>query len=315
MPRKANTGDWLALLLLTALWGTAFAFIEIALAAWTPEALVAGRLVSAALVLVAYLWAKGVRLPRRAADWLPMIVMAVLGSLIPFHLVAWAQQHITSSMAAVLMAVMPLYVLTLAHFFVPGSRLTATKCVGFAVGFVGVVLVIGPESIAAADTSAAIAGAVAVLAASLSYAVNSIYARRLGAGDPVQLSAGLLIVASFVSVPVALGGEVTVATPGFAATASVLILGLFSTGFATLLYFRIIQGPGPTFLSLVNYLVPGWALVIGALILNETIAPLAYAGMALILGGIGVSEFGSTLYRRAVGRVTLREAQATGDNP
>lgn len=303
MPRKAVPGDWLALLALTALWGTAFAFIEIALTAWTPVALVTGRLVSAAVVLLVYLRVRGESLPTTPAAWLPLIVMAVLGSLLPFHLIAWAQQSISSSMAAVLMSVMPLYVLTLAHFFVPGSRLNAAKIVGFVAGFAGVVLVIGPEAIGAPDGSTAVLAAFAVLGASLSYAVNSIYARRLGAVDPVRTSAGLFLVASAASLPMALSGELTIAPPDFATTSAMLILGLLSTGLATLFYFRIIQGPGPEFLSMVNYLVPGWAVAVGAIFLNETISPAAYAGFALILGGIGISEFGPGLVRRVGGRV------------
>lgn len=290
MPRRANTGDWIALLLLTVLWGSAFLFNELALASYSPAALVAGRVAIGAAAMWFFMRASGIRLPRTLSAWQPMAIMAVLGNLLPFLLVAWAQQHIDSAKAGVLMAIMPLFILTLAHFFVPGARLTVHKSLGFLIGFAGVVFVIGPDAAAGLQNNLSLWAAIAVLGAAMSYAVNSIYARRLGAADPIQLSAGMLIVASLISLPYAAAAPGTIASPTITATAALLILGLLSTGVATILYFRLIQGPGPTFLSLVNYLVPGWAVLAGAWFLGESLAASAYVGLALILSGIAVSE-------------------------
>lgn len=292
MPRAANAADWVALLVLTGFWGTSFAFTKIALTAFPPSVLVAGRVLIAAAVLTLYMRARGVRLPTTARGWLPMVITAVFGNLLPFQLIAWAQTSIDSAMAAVLMAVMPLFVLTLAHFYVPGSRLTAGRIVGFVLGFTGVALVVGPDALDDVDGMATLAGAAAVLAGAFSYSVNSIYARQLGPVDPVQLSAGMLLVSSLLCLPGAAINLDTVAEPSLASSFSIVILGLLSTGIATLLYFRIIQGPGPTFLSLINYLVPAWAVVIGVLFLGEELAVSGYLGMLLILSGIAFSELG-----------------------
>lgn len=293
MPRTPHAGDWIALLALTLLWGTAFMFNELALAAFPPSVLVSGRIVIATFVLLAFMRATGVSLPAAGRGWTPLLVMAVLGNVLPFQLIAWAQQHIDSSLAGILMAVMPLFVLTLAHFLLPGSRLTRYRIFGFMLGFAGVVIIIGPEALRGLSNNSALWGAIAVLAAALSYSVNSIYARRLGDTNPVQLSAGMLVAASLLSLPGAAINMPAIVSPGFAAVGALAVLGLLSTGLATLLYFRLVQGPGPAFLSLVNYLVPICAVFSGAFLLGESVSTSVYAGMALILSGIALSELGA----------------------
>ncbi len=297
MPRTPHAGDWIALLALTALWGSAFALNELALAAFPPAVLVAGRIIIAAALVYGYLRLTGASLPRPGRGWLPMFLLAVFGNVLPFHLVAWGQQHIDSSLAGVLMAVMPLFVLTLAHFFLPGCRLTPARIAGFAIGFAGVIMVIGPDFARGVEGNMAFLGALAVLGAALSYSISTVYARRLGAGDPLRRSAGMLIVASLLSLPAAVVDVSSVASPGIAALASLGVLGLLATGFATVLYFRLVQGPGPAFLSLVNYLVPAWAVIVGAVFLDETLTMSVYLGLIMILTGIAVSELGERAAR------------------
>lgn len=305
MPRNPLFVDWIALLALTLLWGTAFLFNELALASFPPSVLVAGRIVVATAVLLVFMKASGITLPKSTRAWTPMLIMAVLGNVLPFRLIAWAQQHIDSSLAGILMSVMPLFVLTLAHFFLPGSRLTPFRIVGFVIGFAGVVVVIGPDALGGIGNNMALWGAIAVLGAAFSYSVSSIYARRLGASNPVQLSAGMLLVASLISLPAAGFDLSSVVAPSASAIASLAVLGLLSTGLATLLYFRLVQGPGPAFLSLVNYLVPGCAVIAGALFLGEAVSSSVYVGMALILAGIALSELGE---RANSGLLGLRTA-------
>lgn len=292
MPRAPEPADWLSLLALTAMWGSAFLLNEIALGSLPPSVIVAVRIVIAASMVVGYLRLTGDRLPGPGRAWAPMIVLALFGNVLPFHLIAWAQQHLDSSLVGVLMAVMPLFVLSLAHFFVPGARLTPFRIAGFVAGFAGVVVIIGPDFAGGLEGNLTLLGAIAALGAALSYSVSTIYARRLGAGDPVRRSAAMLLVASALSLPAAIVELPEVAAPGTGALVALLLLGLFTTGAATLLYFRLVQGPGPTFLSLVNYLVPAWAVVAGALLLDETLSIAVVAGLLLILLGVALSEFG-----------------------
>ena len=308
MPRAPLPRDWAALIALAVLWGSSFLFIKLALVSFSPASIVAGRVLVAAVVLFALLMASGARRPGSWRDWQPMLVMALIGNLLPFMLIASAQQHIDSALAGVLMAIMPLFVLPLAHYFIPGARLTAGRVAGFVAGFAGVVCIIGPAALADASGNTTLWATLAMLGAALSYAVNSIYARRVGLQDPMLLAAGMLLIAGLFALPFAAAdfAALAFAPPAPLAAVALLVLGLCSTGLATVLYFRIIQGPGPTFLSLVNYLVPAWAVLAGAWFLDETLALTSYAGLALILAGIALSEFGprlrQTLRRRAAAR-------------
>lgn len=292
MPRAPQLGDWLSLLALTVLWGSAFLFNELALSSFPPSVLVGGRIAIATVLVCGYLYISGDGLPAPGRAWLPMLVLAVFGNVLPFQLIAWAQQHIDSSLAGILMAVMPLFVLTLAHLFVPGARLTPTRVAGFLVGFAGVAAIIGPDFLQGIPDNMALLGALAALGAALSYSIGTVYARTLGAGSPVRRSAGMLIVASMLSAPSAFVDLPAVSNPSMTAVVALVVLGLLVTGFATLLYFRLIQGPGPTFLSLVNYLVPAWAVLAGAVFLGESLTASVFLGLALILVGIGISELG-----------------------
>ena len=287
---------------------------EIALASLTPSVLVAGRLLIAAALICGYLVLTGGSLPAPGRAWWPMFVLAVFGNVLPFHLVAWSQQHIDSSLAGILMAVMPLFVLTLAHFLVPGARMTVSRAAGFVLGFAGVVVIIGPDFARGFDGNLALWGAIGALGAALSYSISTIYARMLGAGDPVRRAASVLIVASAMSLPAAAVNLPEIAATSIGAIAALGILGLLSTGFATLLYFRLVQGPGPTFLSLVNYLVPAWAVIAGALFLDESLSLSVFFGLVLILSGIALSEIGPRVLR-AMQALRLRYLTALPGRP
>ena len=293
MPRIPTLADWATLLLLTFLWGTAFMFNELALASFSPAVLVTGRVALAAICLLILMPFFGIELPPFGRGWLYLGAMAMLGTVLPFSLTAWAQQYIESALAGVLLAAMPLFVLTLAHFFVPGSRLTAARAAGFVLGFGGVALLIGPDALRGLSGNTTLLGSLAVLGAALSFAVNAILARRVAVSNPIGLASGTMLLASLLSIPTAVNGLAsTTLPPTGAALGALLFLGLLSTGLATVLYFRLIQGPGPTFVSLVNYIVPGWAVVAGALILGEELSLHVFAGLAMILASLAISEFG-----------------------
>ena len=291
-PRAATPADWLRLFGLTACWGTAFLMNELALEAYPPVWIVASRIVFGTLVLATYLRLAGVQLPRTPKDWIPMAVTAVFGVIVPFFLTVWAQTHLSSAITAVLMAVMPLMVMSLAHIFVPGERLSAAKIAGFGTGFLGVVLVMGPES-PGSDGGFSLIASLAVLTAALSYSGTSVYARLHSNQAPAAMATGMLIIAAAIAVPAALiEGQDLALRIDPVALAAIALLGLFATGIASVLYFQVLSGPGPSFLSIVNYLVPGWGVVLGVLVLGERMSASAFVGLGVILAGIAVSEFG-----------------------
>jgi drug/metabolite transporter (DMT)-like permease len=262
-------------------------------------AITAGRLAVGAAVLLAFAWLTGRALPRRAATWRLVSAIAVLGNALPFFLISWGQQRIPSGLAGILMAVMPLAVLVLAHFLVPGERLTGRRLGGFLLGFAGVAVLTGPEALAAlAGGPGGLVSRLAVLCGALCYAVSTILARRGAPEDAVTVSAGVMVVAAGLSGAAAAFSAlasphdapmVAGVSPG--AAIALLALGALSTGFATVVYFRLIALSGATFLSLINYLIPVYAVVLGALVFGERLPLSALGALVLILAGIVLARF------------------------
>ncbi|MBI4205756.1 MAG: DMT family transporter [Betaproteobacteria bacterium] len=285
--------DWLLLFALVAMWGSAFMFIKIAVATVPPATIAAGRLLIGAMVLLAVVYARGLRLPSLASAWRQYAWLAVIGNAVPFYLIAWGQQVIDSALTGILIAVMPLATLVLAHYFVHGEHITRHRAIGFILGFAGIVMLMGPAALTGfAGSALQIVSQLAVLAGALCYAANTIVARLTIKGDVLVVSAGVLLLASVMMVPVALAlDRPWTLTPSSASIAAVVWLGIGATGIPTICYFALIGSAGPTFMSLVNYISPCLALLLGVVIMNEEPGPNAYAGLALILSGIALSQF------------------------
>jgi drug/metabolite transporter (DMT)-like permease len=279
---------------LVAMWGSAFLFTKVAVSALPPETVVAGRLAIAAIGLTALLLALGKALPRGRRLWLFFLALAVLGNALPFWLISWGQQRIDSGLAGILMAIMPLTTLVLAHFFVVGERLNPVRLAGFVLGFIGIVALVGPEALLELEVGGtALLSELSVLGGAVCYAVNTIVARRRPPSDPLAAGAGVMILASAITIPLALaGGPPPVDTIPPTAAFAVAVLGIVSTALATVVYFKLVSAAGPTFVSLINYLIPLWAVVVGMVFLGETPEWRALGALALILSGIALSELG-----------------------
>jgi drug/metabolite transporter (DMT)-like permease len=254
---------------------------------------VAGRIGIAALVLTVIVYALGRRLPPPGRAWLPFAVIAMIGNALPFYLITWGQQVVESALAGILMAVMPLATIVLAHFLIAGEHLTRQRAAGFAVGFLGIVLLMGPAALAGIGGEAVrIISQLAVLGGALCYALQSVLTRLIVKGDVIVAAAGTLLLASSVVIPVALWlDRPWLLVPSTASAAAVVWLGVGPTAVATILYFMLIRSAGPSFMSLVNYLSPGVAVMLGLLVMGETPSANAYFGLALILAGIAVTQW------------------------
>ena len=283
---------WSLLFALVAMWGSAFLFVKLGVATVPPATLVAGRIVLAAVILLAMALAAGVRLPPWGPRWWPMTVIALLGNVVPFLLISWGQQFVDSSLAGILISAMPLGVLLLAHRFIPGEQMNARRVAGFVTGFGGVVLLIGPAALAGLGGSiAAMVAQLALVGAALCFAGNSVYARLTVREDFLAVSAAVMIVASVVSVPLALAiDRPWTLAPSAGSVAAIFWLGVGPTAVASIVYFRLIALAGPSFMSLVNYLSPVMALALGVGVLGETPGANAYLGLALILSGIAFAR-------------------------
>ena len=294
-PPEITRKSWLMVATLGIVWGSTFLVIEMALEGITPFWLAAAR-ISFASVLMTAIWAsRGFVLftDRTSQNWPNLIIIGALSSAVPFILLSWGQQFVTSGFAGVSMAAVALIVLPLAHFLVPGEHLTLRKVFGFLLGFVGVVLLIGGQTFESTGASMEIFGRFACLGAACCYALSSVLVRRLPPIDPIGLATILLIIGAFIVLPAAWIAEGPPPIPTGRTLLILAILGLVPTAAANLLRVLVIRSAGPTFMSLTNYLVPVWSVLLGALILNEPLPPSLLLALGLILAGVGLSQYGA----------------------
>lgn len=295
---EINWKSWLMVVTMAFVWGGTFLVTAIALLGITPFWLAASRVGFAALVMAVIWAARGFVLftehPARP-QITALLVIGAASSAVPFSLLAWGQQYVTSGFAGVSMASVALLVLPLAHFFVPGERLTLRRAIGFCIGFVGVVILIGGQAFESTGTALETPGRLACVAAAGCYAVSSILMRRLPAVDAIGLATILLIIGAGIAVPMALLIEGPPPMPSGFILLVLAFLGLIPTAAANLLRVLVIRSAGPVFMSLVNYQVPIWSVLLGALILSEPLPPSLIWAMGLILIGVGLSQWGALM--------------------
>ncbi|MEM0922835.1 MAG: DMT family transporter [Pseudomonadota bacterium] len=297
---QANLKDWLMLAALGLIWGAAFPLTGVATADFTPLTLAAGRLVIGALALMTVLALRGQSLPGLAERrfWAFALASAIVTNAMPFTLLSWAQRHVDAGFAGVAVATVPLFVLPLAHLFIAGERMTWRKLTGFSVGFIGIVVLIGPEVLAGLGGSGLMVLAqLACIATAFCYASGSIIAKRAPDLGLIPFGAAGLLLAALLSVPLALVVEGTPALPSMGGSLALLYLGLVPTGFATVLLLSVIASAGPSFLSMVNYQIPVWAVLLSILFLGEDPSPRLGIALVIIFLGLAISQ-GVTGLRR-----------------
>ncbi|HEX4929878.1 MAG TPA: DMT family transporter [Gaiellaceae bacterium] len=287
------------LLLLAAIWGASYLFIKVAVDEIAPAPMMAARTLLAAAVLIAYIvWRFGRTraVAELRAAWRHCLVLGVVNAALPFWLIAWGEQHIDSGLAAVVQASVPIFNALILLRVIPHERLGGTRAVGLGIGIAGVAVVTG---IHPSGGWWAIAGALAVVASSLSYAGAGVYGQLAvsGTAGPV-LAAGSMLVGGLILLPFALF-QLPSNLPDLEATASLLALTVGGTAFAQLVLFRMLALHGSARLSLVTYLMPGFALVYGALILDEELTLATLGGLVLILGGVTLASGAVGLPRRS----------------
>lgn len=290
MPYRVTLFDWLLLAGLVVFWGSSFAMSKVALSYVSPEWIAAARLAIGALILLAATIAQGQKPPRAflaAYGWLGLV-----GNAAPFFAITWGMQFISSGVAGLLMATIPLIIIVMAHFALPGERLTGPRIAGFVLGFIGIVVLMGPEKLLAFKANGKeLAGQLAVVAGCVMYGVNAISAKRINLPGTVAVSAGVLAAGAILATAAALvQSPFTLHQAPPAALLALFGLGLFPTGIATVLWFKAVERTSPTFTAMSNYLVPVYALVFGALTLGERIGWNVLVALLLVLAGISISR-------------------------
>jgi drug/metabolite transporter (DMT)-like permease len=219
---------------------------------------------------------------RANALWLT--VVALVNTAVPFWLLSWGETRIDSGLASIIQAAVPIFNAVLSFGFFREVRVTGLRLAGVALGFVGVALLVG------AQPHGKVLGALAVVATAICYAAGGLLARRhLADARPEVVALGTSAVAALLALPAGVA-QAPATVPSWKAFASIAVLGVLGTAVAYLLYFTIIAGAGAAFASLVTYLVPPIALAYGTVFLGEHFGLAAFAGLALILGGVGLGS-------------------------
>ena len=288
--QRMTGGDWLTLAILSLLWGATFLFAKLALRDIQPLTLVAQRVVIAALVLLGVLALHGESLKAHLPRWRDFLLLGLLNNVVPFSLLFLGQRHLTAGLAAILNATTPIFTVLVLHVLSRDERLTLLKTVGVALGFAGVVVLVGPEALN--GLSHHLGAELLCLGATLSYAFALLVGRRFRATPPLVTATGQLVASSVIMLPAALAIDQpwSRAAPSPTALAAALAMAMFSTALAYILYFRVLARAGATNAALVTFLIPASAIGLGASILGEALLPGHIVGLCLILAGLAVLD-------------------------
>ncbi len=293
---QMTSQSWMMLLLLSLLWGGSFFFIGVAVHELPPLTIVAIRVALAAVALWGIVYAMGHRMPSSLPVWGAFLGMGLLNNVLPFSLIVWGQTEVASGLASILNASTPIFAIIVAGLILPDEKPTLLKWMGVLVGFIGVVVMIG---VPAASGGADLLHQLAIVGAAICYAFAGVYGRRFAMLQvkPVVIAAGQVSASALVLLPVTwlVEGPVELSAVSYSTWLAMVTLAIASTAFAYVLYFRILEQSGATNVLLVTLLVPVSAIVLGALFLDERLAPIHFIGMAII--ALGLSFIDGRLWR------------------
>jgi len=283
--RVMGLQDWGLIIILSILWGGSFFFVGVAVEEIPPLTIVLCRVALASIILMAIVYLKGDKMPSSLALWGGFIVMGALNNLIPFSLIVWGQTHIESGLASILNGTTPIFSVILAHFLTKEERLTTNRMSGVLIGWVGVAVLIGIDSLRGFGIE--VYGQIAVLGAAFSYACAAIYGRRFKCLSPLVVATGMLCGSTIMMTPMALlVDQPWNLSPSVFTMMALFGLAAISTSLAYIIYFRVLATAGPTNLLLVTFLIPLSAIFLGVMFLGERLEWNAFVGMGLIFIGL-----------------------------
>jgi drug/metabolite transporter (DMT)-like permease len=288
--RAANSRvDWLLFLLLGAMWGSSYLFIKIGVDAHLPPlTLVLGRLLIGAALLFTVVRLAREPLPRTLREYAKLSVLGFFGIALPFYLITVAEAHTESALAAVLVSPVPLFVIPMSALFLRDEQLTPARIAGVVIGLLGVAILVGfdPASLAKNDFGAELL----LVAAAVSYAIGGVYAKKFIVGYRPMIPALFEVTTALVMIAIAafIFERPWEAPVSFNSVLSVAWLGIFGSGLAFVIFFRLINNWGATRTSTVAYLMPVVGIILGAVILSEPVTTNRLIGTALVIGGVAL---------------------------
>ena len=284
--------NWFLLILLSAIWGGAFTLNKMALDFYTPEVIVAGRLIVGSAFLIVLIYFIYRRFSINLSQLNYYLFMSLVGIVIPFIAIINGQRHIDSAMAGILMATMPITTILLSHFFLADEKINQQKFIGFLISFFGVFILIYREDLFLRNSfSTTLISQLQVMLGSTLYSIAAIYGKKYKMTDPVNASTGTILFATFfMLIYLIFIDESNVSVSALLMNYNILLLGILCTAIATTIYFQILQTAGASFLSIMNFLIPLWAILFGILILEDAFSWNYIFGLIIILTGIKLAN-------------------------
>ena len=292
MTTQPSLSNWLSIFALGVIWGGTFMVVAIALEGYGPLTVACARTSLGAVALLVLMRVMRRPLPvftRTMVKYL--LVIGLLNTAVPFALLSWGQQYVPSAFAGISMAVLPLFVLPLAHVFTD-EKMNLRNGLGVTLGFIGALVLIGP-GVLRIGTGMEPLGQIACILAALSYAISAIMTRRCPPIDPITMAALLLVVGASALIPAMLLIEGVPQATDQRTVIAIILLGFVPTALAALIRVLVIRSAGSIFMTLVNYQVPVWSMIFGAIVLNEDLPIRFFAALALILCGLLISQWNS----------------------
>ncbi|AXC49468.1 EamA/RhaT family transporter [Paracoccus suum] len=301
MHSKANLPTELALLLLlSTLWGASYTFIKIGVGTIPPVTFIAARTLIAGGILVVILRLRGLRLPTGRRVWGRFLVQACLNSVMPFTLIAWAEQTTGAGLATILSSTSPIFTFLLTLLITRHETVTNRKLFGIAAGLLGTCLIVGTEALGGLGRE--MWAQLAIVAATICYAGAAIFGKNFKGLDPMIPAAGSLVCGAAILIPISLAFDRPwTLAPSAASVRALLALSVFSTALAFVIYFRLLQTLGSVGTMAQAYLRVPIGVGIGVMFLGEALSPTAWIGLACVVAGVIVM----TLPARGIGRQAL----------
>ena len=296
--QQMKLSDINSLVGLSILWGGSFFFIEVLVKHLPPFTIVTARVGLAALALWGVVFALKIPIPKTREHWTALLIVGLINNALPFCLIVWGQTQISSGLASIFNATTPFFTVLVAGALLADERITTPKLIGVLVGFLGTIVLIGPEALQGMTGS--MLGQLAVMGAAISYAFAGAFSRRFKRWglSPLIVATGQVTMATLMLFPLMM----IIDKPDFSsglpleAIGAILGLAIFGTVIAYILYFRLIASAGATNAALVTFLIPISAILLGVTILGESFTRLQAIGMGLI--GLGLLIMDGRLFKK-----------------